>query len=269
MSQNTQQDHITKKTVVYSTAGTDAVTVRRDVTYQGADGSALAMDVYYPPKMPSETRLPAVLFVTGFPDPGAVRMLGCKMKDMGSYVSWARLVAASGMIAVTSETVNPAIDVTAAFQHVQQNAGEFGIDETRLGVWSCSGNVPNALSLLTSAHAHLKCAVLYYGYVPDVHGSTTLAETAKRFGFVNPSGISVDDMPPALPIFIARAGQDRMPGLNEALDGFIAAGLSRNLPLTVMNHPQGPHAFELFDDSAVSRHIVRLTLEFLGFHLRG
>jgi hypothetical protein len=269
MSQNTQQDHITKKTVVYTLDGTDAVTVRRDVTYQGADGSALGMDVYYPPQGRPEAGWPAVLFVTGFPDPGAERMLGCKMKDMGSYISWARLVAASGMVAITSATVEPAVDVRACFHHVRENARDLRIDETRLGVWSCSGNVPNALSLLTSAHAHLKCGVLYYGYVPDVHGSTTLAETAKRFGFVNPSGISVDDMPPALPIFIARAGHDEMPGLNEALDRFIAAGLSRNLPLTVMNHPQGPHAFDLFDDSEVSRHIVRITLEFFGFHLLG
>jgi hypothetical protein len=39
--------------------------------------------------------------------------------------------------------------------------------------------------------------------------------------------------------------------------------LSRNLPVTVVNHHNGPHAFDLFDNSAASGDVVRQTLEFL------
>jgi hypothetical protein len=41
-----------------------------------------------------------------------------------------------------------------------------------------------------------------------------------------------------------------------------------NLPLTFVNHPSGPHAFDLFDDSETSREIVRRALSFLRFHLQ-
>jgi hypothetical protein len=60
---------------------------------------------------------------------------------------------------------------------------------------------------------HLKCAVFCYGYMLDFNGSTGVADAAKQFGFVNAcAGRSVADLPHDLPLFIARAGQDRMPG---------------------------------------------------------
>ena len=48
---------------------------------------------------------------------------------------------------------------------------------------------------------------------------------------------------------IARAGEDQMPRLNESIDRFVAEGLKRGLPLTLVNHPHAPHAFDLMDDS--------------------
>jgi hypothetical protein len=55
--------------------------------------------------------------------------------------------------------------------------------------------------------------------------------------------------------------------LNETLDRFVAAALTGNLPMTLVNHPSGPHAFDLFHDSDESREIVRQTLAFLQFQL--
>ena len=43
--------------------------------------------------------------------------------------------------------------------------------------------------------------------------------------------------------------------------------LIENLPITFVNHAEGPHAFDLFDDSRASRDIVRQTLRFLRQHL--
>jgi hypothetical protein len=37
--------------------------------------------------------------------------------------------------------------------------------------------------------------------------------------------------------------------------------------MTFVNHAEGPHAFELLDDSRTSRDIVRQTLRFLRQHL--
>src|SRR5947207_11136839 len=144
MSQDTQQDHISKKRVVYTMPGVDAVTVRRDEEYRVTDAGALTMDLYYPPDAKSGARTPAVIFVTGFSDVGAQRMLGCKLKEMESYISWAQLVAASGMVAITYVNDEPAADAEAVVRHVRQNAAPLDIDENRIGVWACSGNGPTA-----------------------------------------------------------------------------------------------------------------------------
>ena len=60
-----------------------------------------------------------------------------------------------------------------------------------------------------------------------------------------------------------------MPGLNDSLDPFAAAALAHNLPLTLVNHRDGPHAFDLLHDSATSRDIVRYALAFMWSHLLG
>ena len=58
-----------------------------------------------------------------------------------------------------------------------------------------------------------------------------------------------------------------VPGLNDALDRFVTEGLARNLPLTLVNHPDAPHAFDLMHDSDTSREIIRRALAFMQFHL--
>ncbi|MGH9834027.1 MAG: alpha/beta hydrolase [Blastocatellia bacterium] len=268
MSQETQQDHITKKTVVYQMPGMDAVTIRRDVEYRSTDAGALTMDIYYPPDSKSGARTPAVVFVSGYSDVGFQKMLGCKLKEMGSYISWGKLTAASGLVAITYTTTEPTADLHALLQYVRQNAAGLEIDENKIGIWACSGNVPMALSvLMQEANDYLKCAVLCYGLMLDLDGSTNVAQASKMFGFVNPSeGKSVNDLPQDLPLFIARAGQDN-PQLNETIDRFLAKALSCNLPVTVANHHIAPHAFDVMRDSDASREIIKQILAFIRFHL--
>ena len=130
MSQNSQPDHISQKRVVYTMPGVDAVTVRRDEAYRTADGDALTMDLYYPPRSKSGARTPAVIFVTGFSDVGAQRMLGCRLKEMGSYISWAELTTTSGLAAITYTNAEPAADAHEVLSHVRENAAALGIDES-------------------------------------------------------------------------------------------------------------------------------------------
>ncbi|MEK6304568.1 MAG: alpha/beta hydrolase [Acidobacteriota bacterium] len=268
MSEEARHD-ITKKRVVYQIPGMDAVTIRRDVQYRTTDGGALTLDIYHPPGWKGGERIPAVVFVSGYSDVGFQKMLGCKLKEMGSYISWAQLTAASGMAAITYSAVEPAADIEALLQYVRQNAASLGIDENRIGVWACSGNVPNALSVLMEERRdYLKCAVLCYGVMLDLEGHNSTAESSKRFGFVNPSADkSVDDLPRDLPLFVVRAGQDEMPHLNETLDRFVAKALACNLPITLVNHPTAPHAFDLMQDSEASRETIRQILAFMRFHL--
>jgi hypothetical protein len=267
MSEPTQQDHISKKKVLYTMAGMDAVTVRKDVPYRTTDAGKVTMDVYAPAEWKDGVGTAAVIVVTGFSDVGAQKMLGSTFKQMASYVSWARLIAASGLVAVTY-TNHDAGDVDDVLAYVRGHAAALGIDENRIGLWSCSGHAPTALSLLMAGGNDLRCAALCYPYTMDLDGSTAVAAAAGQFRFADAcAGRSVEDVSPAIPLFIARAGQEQMPGLNYALDRFVAKALARNLPLTVVNHPAGPHAFDLFHDSDTTREIIQQLLRFLRFHL--
>jgi hypothetical protein len=268
MSQETQRDQISKTKVVYTMPAMEAVVVRRDEPYRVTETGALTMDLYYPPATKAGAQTPAVIFVTGYSDSGAEKMIGSRFKDMGSFVSWAQLVAASGLVGITYANREPG-DIYDALHHVRQNAASLQIDADRIGVWACSGHGPNALSVLMErGRDGLKCAVLAYAYTLDLDGSTGVVAAARQFRFVTPAaGRSVNDLPHDLPIFIARAGRDQMPGLNDALDRFVGAALAMNLPVTVTNHATGPHAFDLFDDTRTSRDIIRQVLAFLQFHL--
>jgi hypothetical protein len=68
-------------------------------------------------------------------------------------------------------------------------------------------------------------------------------------------------------LLITRAGRDQFPAMNASIDRFIHRGLIENLPMSFVNHAEGPHAFDLFDDSRASRDVLRQTLRFLRRHL--
>lgn len=249
---------MTEKTVVYRMPGMDEVLVRR--------GDTLAMDLYYPPDWKSGMRTPAVVIVAGYSDPGFEKMFGCKFKDMGSSTSWGRLIAASGMIAIGYSNSDPEPDLHALLDDVRDHAEKLGIDENRIGLWASSGNAALALSALNRA----RCAALLYPITLDLDGSTWVADLARQFRFANPSGgKSVADLPADVPLFIARAGRDEIPHLNDALDRFLTHAVARNLPVSFVNHPEGPHAFDLLNDSEMSREVVRRVLAFLRFYLVG
>jgi acetyl esterase/lipase len=252
----------------------DAVTVRRDVPYRTTSAGILTMDLYLPPDSPSGLGRPGVIFVSGYSDVGMEAIVGSKLKEWESYIGWGKLTAASGLVLVgiTYSATEPAGDVAAVVQHIRHNADSLGIDQSRIALWACSGNVPLALSLLIE-QAAFRCAVFCYGYTCygytlDLDASTGVREAARTYGFANPSaGRSVADLPPETPLFVVRAGLDQLPHLNQTMDQFLAQALARNLPITFVNHPTGPHAFDLFDDSETTREIVRQILSFLSVHL--
>jgi len=264
----TERHEITTRKVLYEIPGMDSVQVRRDVPYNESDSGSLTFDIYYPPDSRTKGRDPVVVFVIGFSDIGAQAMLGCRFKEMESYISWAKLSAMSGIAAITYSTgKDPAADVQEVLRYIRQNTALLGIDKDRIGIWSCSGNVPNALSVLIQ-DPEIKCAALCYGYTLDLEGAADVAAASQQFRFVNPcAGKSVADLSQTTPLFLLRAGRDETPGLNETLDRFAKAAVARNLPLTLLNHPEGTHAFDLTEDSENCREVIRNILSFLRFHL--
>ncbi|HEY6146049.1 MAG TPA: hypothetical protein VIZ69_00065, partial [Thermoanaerobaculia bacterium] len=213
---------ITRKGVVYWIPGAERVSVRRDIEYGTTGEAPLTLDVYLPPGS-NPARLPAVVMAVGFSDIGARAMLGCAFKEFESFGWWARLIAASGMAAITYTTgTDPAADGRALLAYVRENAAALGVDEKRIALWACSGHGPAALSLVIDA-GPLAAAALLYTYTLDLDGATRVADAARSIRFANPAaGRTVEDIPERTALFLARAGQDTTPGLNEALDLFLA-----------------------------------------------
>jgi hypothetical protein len=239
---------VARKTAVLELLGMKAIEVKSGQHY----GEGGTFDLYVAAAV---SPAPTVIFVYGFPD----RRFAEGLRAMGAYTSWGRLLAASGMNAITYSYRDPVADLAALLAHLRDNAGALGIDISRLGVWAASGNVPTALHLLmTQPPDTFRAAALLYGYMLDVPAA------AEQFGIGVPArGRSIDDMPQALPLLVVRAGQDPTPSLNASLDAFVGAALQRDLPLTVINQAGAPHAFDLFDDSESSRATSREVLRFL------
>jgi hypothetical protein len=252
---------VARKQVVYRIPGMDDVRVHRNLAYKTTADGALLMDIYYPPGATPEARVPLVVIVLGYPDPQS------EGRMFGPLTSWAKLMAMSGMATAIYGTSSPAEDVHVVFGYLRENAASLGIDRQRIGVYAASANVAVALSLLMR-DAGFRCAAFLYGHTFDVEGSTAFAEASQQYGFVNATaGRSIDELPDSVPLFVVRAGRERFPGVNAALDQFGARALARNLPLTFVNHATGPHGADMDDDTDTTRRIIRQVLDFLRLHL--
>jgi acetyl esterase/lipase len=258
---------ITKMRIVYRVPGMDRVRVERNRVYREVAGSRLEMDVYSPPEATRGAPLPVVILIHGGPVPA-----GASAKNMGFFLSYGELLAASGFIAVTfshrfygaSALADAAGDVAAAVDYVRGHAEELGIDRDRLALWAFSGGGPFLSQALRERWPFVRAIVAYYAALdlqvpPPGAASGITDETRREFSPVRHLAAAGEQTPP---LFVARAGRDN-PWLNASIDHFVQEALARNAPLEVMTHPAGQHGFDILDDDDRSREIIRRTLDFL------
>jgi acetyl esterase/lipase len=250
--------------IVASVPGMDAVSVRRDLVYKTAEGEPLHMDVYSPPG-PIQPR-PEVVLVHGgpIPKPGA--------KNMAIFVPYGELLAASGFAAVAFDHrfLAPARlsdaneDVANLLAQVRENAASLGVDPERVAVWAFSGGGPFLAALLRERPDWLRAVVAYYAILdleepPPGADSGLTADERERYSAIRGLG---EDAKTAPPILVARAGLDH-PWLNGGIDRFVQAAVAKGATLDLLNHPEGRHGFDILDDDARSKQIIRRTLDFL------
>jgi len=175
----------------------------------------------------------------------------------------------SGIAAIAYTNHDPAADLETLSEHIHAHAESLRIDPARLGILAVSGNVPTGLTTIMRDARHTPaCAVFGYGCLLDLDDATDVADTARQFGFANPTaGRSFADLRWDVPLLITRAGLDQFPAMNASIDRFARQALRENLPITLVNHAAGAHAFDLFEDTRASRDVVRQTLRFLQQHL--
>jgi acetyl esterase/lipase len=219
------------------------VEVLAGLAYTEAGGRELLMDVYLPADREPGSRLPAVLLVHGEAPPEVLR----GVRSWGQYTGWGRLLAAEGLagVAVEHRAVAEAgfegvvAELGAALAAVRDRAGELGIDPGRLAFAGFSAGVPLTVAALAGPAAGVRCAALCYGPPGDV-----------------------EPWPGLPPLLVVRAGQD-LPYRNASIDAFVAAASAAGLPVELVEHPDGQHAFDLLDDTDASRDAIRRVLEFL------
>ncbi len=253
----------TTATVVMKVPGMDRVRVLRDVVYEKVGDLELAADVYLPPEDGKSGRPPAVVLVAG----GAENT-----KAWGIYTSLGRLLAASGLAAVPfnhrlryprRQYEEGAADLAALLEMLRRDGARLGLDAERLAVATFSGGGPMLAPLIEKRPAGVVCLAAIYAFLDTEH--VDLAEAgiteavAQKFSplrqlIANPTG-----MPP---LFIARAGKDAIPGVNASIDQFVSTALSRNAPITLVNHPSGSHGFDHRDDDARTREILAMAIAF-------
>src|SRR5262249_22714098 len=107
----------------------------------------------------------------------------------------------------------------------------------------------------------LACAALLYGYLLDLEGHTEVADASKKYYFAVP-GLSMAEVPRDRPLLIARAGREETPGLAAAVQRL--PGAPHGVPLTLIEHAEGPHAFDLSDDSPRTHEVVEEILDWLA-----
>ncbi|MBY0495824.1 MAG: hypothetical protein K2Y23_16560 [Cyanobacteria bacterium] len=217
---------VTTRRVLYEIPGMKSVNVEKS-TFPGANGEPLPLEIYLPIDPIGDC---VVAMVEGYPSSGFEKHMGCTFMEMEWTISMARLIAASGMTAVTHSNREAQPDALALMKHL-------GATYRKVGLWATSGHGP--LALVAASHA--TCAVLN-----------------------NPM---TKDFCPDTPLFIIRAGKDETPGLNVDLDAFVARALAENKPITLVNYPEAPHSYELSRDTPETRQVLRQGLDFLRAHL--
>ena len=245
-----------KRRVVYSMEGMSDAVVEGGVRYGREEWQTF--DLYRSPN--SHAALPMVVFVLGFSDAAIHAAAGFRPRESGFYRSWSELVVASGMAAITYGTIDPLRDLQQLLDHLQEHQSDLRVDSSRVAFWACSGNAPTAVSLL-QRNSNVCGAALSYPFTLDLPGSRTVAEAAARFGFAHDAEATIEQLEDRA-LFLARAGRESFPALNESLDAFATESIQRNHPLTLMNHPHGPHAFDVEDPSERSREIITAILQF-------
>jgi acetyl esterase/lipase len=281
-----------ERRLAYRIAGMEHVQRIENLTYSSLAGTpdtvmygpTLLYDVFLPPE--SDSIRAGVIFIHGGLVAGSTERVSPK-DQLPAYAQWGRLVAASGLIGITfshrlttSDNVDTAaVDVLNLVREVRRRSAEWRLDPERLCVAAFSAGGPlTSMFMSDSAGAvhGVRCIALYYPFLDMEHAAVIspfrqphVEPRLSRLRSYSPAGRLYSRSGRLLPLLVARAGQDVIPGINSSIDRFMISALLTNQPVDFYSHPEGRHGFDLATaDDARAEYILRATLSFFQEHLR-
>ncbi len=263
-----QELELHQRRIVYQIPEMEVVVCHKGEIYYSVDSIDLETDIYTPPSLSKGSKLPVVILTNNYPDATWNKNSGVCHKEWQMIISWAELIAASGMVAVTYQTKHSSSEADSLISYLSKNADKFNIDIDRIAVFGCSANALAAQSLTQNDEYNIKCAIFYYGLLltPDQKYYAEL-DTLSSYGFYFSDLRKISKIPKNIPLLVARAGMDHYSIMKKTTDHFIAEAIRSNAQLTFINYPEGKHDFDILDDTETSKIIIKQTVDFLTTHL--
>lgn len=268
-----QFENILKKEIVYPVNKQIAIHVTKNIVYKSREPYGV-MDLYESKNNGKEDKRPVVLLVHG--EAQGIN----NMKDAGQYVSWGRLIATTGIKAITfnhrvlsdgymiEEVIE---DLTDLVQYVISHANALGIDEEKIVLWSFSGGVPFGMYVgMSNLFNGIKGVIAYYGigdfsFINEVLNMSIPKDVIDKYAI---SKLVNDHSKKIPPVLIVRAGLDDK-RLNQSMEEIMMQMFSNDRSVEIINHEQGHHAFDLFDHNDRSHEIIEKSLDYVKRVLRG
>jgi dienelactone hydrolase len=218
------------------------------------------LDVYWPADSDAEVS-PLVIFIHGGPISADMRPTP---RDWPIYIAYGSLAASHGVVGVTldhrlfstADYPVAADDLASAVEHARALPG---VDPNRMALWFFSGGGLLAADWLSEPPPWLRCIAATYPVMAPLPGWGDVDARFRPVDAVHKAG--------TLPILVTRVGRERAE-IAPTVEAFIAGAEQCHAQLTVIDVPEGQHAFDCLDHDESSRTAVRQAMTWVVTALR-
>lgn len=159
-------------------------------------------------------------------------------------------------------------DTEKLLAYLQTHGEQLGIDSQRICLWAFSAGGRLASVGLKADQSGVRCVVVFYGIIDLSQEFSVVSDEKQRetllrqYSPLHVLEATANQSAKVPPLLIARAGKDA-PFINSGIDKFAATALRLNLPLTILNYPDGDHGFDGLNDTPQSKAIIKAALQFV------
>ena len=229
--------------VIIEPAGVDDVLVHR-TSIEAPGGDPVPVDIYYPPEFHFRRAEPAVFVSCGNPN--------------WSYtISLGRALAASGLVAVATDTRNYGGEFPRVVEAMRNRGGELFLDPQKLALWG-EGHVSGfALeAAMNDGHA----------FHDAVQGAVFLSPVL-FMGAEESFAHDAAELSSDVPVFIVKAADDSFYEVRATVESFREAADVAGVEVEYVEVPAGGHNWMSDADSEEAREAFRAAVSFLSERL--